>query len=168
MQSRRFAPLIYVIQIALVMAVMPVVARAQILTVDEERLEDWFYSMLVWGIVLGAISGALVGIFHLSRLKYPIDSLHINGVARRKFGLWLFVVFIIGAVLLLLDAWLLYPFTDITLSLSEALVQVWFNYRTILVLLLAVLTFSATAAITTRITPGSHCPYAFIPGPKGR
>jgi H+/Cl- antiporter ClcA len=168
MQSRRFCPLIYTIQLALVMAIMPVVAHAQVLTVDEERLEDWFYSMLVWGVVLGIIFGAIVGIFDLCRLKYPIDSLHINGVARRKFGLWLLVVFVMGAILLLLDAWLLYPFTDITLSFSEALVQVWLNYRTILVLLLAVLTFSATVAITTRITPGSHCPYAFIPGPKGR
>ena len=168
MRSRKLSPTRSALWLASVLLLAPVSVFAQGVILDAERLEDWFYSRLIWGAVIGLISGSLVGAFHLCRLEFPINALHINGLARRRFGLWLIFVFIIGGILLLLDAWILYPFSTASLTFSEALVQVWLNYRTLLVLFTAIATFSLSVAVATRITPGSHCPYAFLPGPRGR
>ena len=151
-----------------VLAMFPLCVYAQGLIVDDERLDDWFYSRLAWGALIGLIIGALVGALHLARLKFSVSSLHINGLARRRFGIWLIVVFVLVSILLQLDIWKLYPFSAASLTFSEALVQGWFNYRTFLVLLVVLATFSVSVAVTTRVTPGSHCPYAFIPGPRGK
>jgi len=168
MRSRKLNLTRSALWLASVLLIVPVSVYAQGVILDVERLEDWFYSRLVWGAVIGLISGSLVGAFHLCRLEFPINALHINGLARRRFGLWLILLFIIGGILLLLDAWLLYPFGTASLTLSDAFVQVWLNYRTLLVLLTTVAASSAAVAVTTRITPGSHCPFAFLPGPRGR
>ena len=146
----------------------PVSAYAQDLIVEPELLEDWYYSRLVWGVVIGFIAGALVGAFYLSQLKFPHNALHINGLARKKFGGGLFVLFILGGILLLIDAWMLFPFDTTSLTFSEALLQVWLNYRTILILAVTMGAFSIAVAVTTRLMPGSHCPYAFLPGPRTR
>lgn len=150
------------------MLAAPIIAYAQSDLVDAERIEDWFYSRLAWAAVLGVIAGALVGAAHLSRLKFPLNALHINGVARRRFGLWTVAVFVVGGLFLLIDAWLLYPFGNASLSFWDAIVQVWLNYRTLLVLVVVMGAFGLSVAVTTRITPRSHCPYAFLPGPRGR
>jgi hypothetical protein len=165
--SRNIRPTRLAAWLFFILALIPAGVYAQV-EVDTERLEDWFYSRLAWAAVIGLIIGALVGSLHLCRLAFPINTIHINGLARRRFGVWLIVLFIAGGILLLLDDWLLYPFSTASLSLSDALVQVWFNYRTLLVLLVALVTFYVSVAISTRVTPGSHCPYAFLPGPKGR
>jgi len=168
MRSRRLLPTRLTVWLLIVSAILPVSIHAQVLVVDEERLEDWFYSRLAWGAVIGLIIGALAGAIHLCRLKFPVSALHINGLARRRFGVWLIVIFIVGGILLLLDAWRLYPFSSASLTFSQALVEVWLNYRTLLVLSTVLATFYVSVAVTTRVMPGSHCPYAFLPGPRGR
>ena len=150
------------------LVILPLTAYAQSEVVDPERVEDWYYSRLAWGVVLGLIAGALVGAVHLGRLKFPMNALDVNGLARRKFGLWLIGVFILGALFLLIDGWLLYPFGNASLSLGDAIIQVWLNFRTLLVLLAVLGAFGLSVAVSTRITPGSRCPYAFLPGPRGR
>jgi|SRR5882724_12449002 len=137
-------------------------------SVSTERIEDWFYSRLVWAGVLAAILGGLVGALHLSRLRAQTSELHVNRQARRKFWVWTIILLIAGAVLLLVDVWTLYSFDTVSLSFTDALTQVWFNYRTILVLLVAFISFYVVVALTTRFINSSRCPYAFLPGPRGK
>ena len=136
--------------------------------VSTARVEDWFYSRLVWAAVLAAIIGALIGAFHLSRLRTRPNELQVNGQARRKFWMWSAILAAGGAVLLLIDIWMLYSFDSVSLNFTDALTQVWFNYRTILILFVAFICFYITVALTTRFVRSSRCPYAFIPGPRGK
>jgi hypothetical protein len=135
--------------------------------VPTERLDDWFYSRLGWGTLLAAIVGALIGTFHLSRLRFQHSSLAVNGQARAKLGIWLIVVFVVGGILLLLDAWT-YPFITTSLDFSDAFREVWLNYRTIGVLFVSLAAFCFFVALTTRYVPWSRCPYAFWLGPRGK
>lgn len=146
---------------------LPVRVFAQEL-VSTERIEDWFYSRLVWAGVLAAILGGLVGALHLSRLKAHTSELHVNTQARRKFWVWTIGVLMAGAVLLLIDVWTFYSFGGTSLSFTSALTEVWFNYRTILILLVAFISFYLLIALTTRFIRSSRCPYAFLPGPRGK
>src|SRR6266704_5204774 len=65
----------------------PLRAGAQEL-VSTERVEDWFYSRLVWACVLGAMFGGLIGVLHLTRLRVHTSELHVNAQARKKFWIW--------------------------------------------------------------------------------
>lgn len=150
-----------------IMMLLPVRAAAQEL-VSTERIEDWFYSRLVWAGVLAAICGALIGVFHLSRLRAQTSELHVNRQARRKFWIWTLVILVAGAILLLVDVWTLFPFSTASLTFTEAFTQVWLNYRTILVLIVAFISFYIFVALTTRFISSSRCPYAFVPGPRGK
>src|ERR1700752_3912334 len=78
--------------------------------VSPEMLDEWFYSRLICAAVAGALAGILVGLAHLCRLRFKVDSLDVNRQARRKFLIWSLVVVICGAIMIFLDAWLLYPF----------------------------------------------------------
>lgn len=156
-----------VVTIVAVSIVITKTANAQTV-VSTARVEDWFYSRLVWAVALAAIMGALIGAFHLSRLRTRPSELQVNGQARRKFWLWSAILTVAGAVLLLIDVWMLYSFDSVSLNFTDALTQVWFNYRTILILLAAFVSFYITVALTTRFIRTSRCPYAFIPGPRGR
>ena len=137
--------------------------------VAKEALDEWFYSRLLWGLLVGVVAGIAIGLADLCRLQYPFKgALHINHRARRKLLVWVAVVFIVGAVLLFLDAWLLYPFGTMSLGFGDALTQVWSNYRMLVILLATLLLFVLTVAIATRIKSDCRCRYAFIPGPEGK
>ena len=132
-----------------------------------ERLDDWFKSRLVWGLLISAFAGALVGAFHISLLKFPPTLLHINGIARRRIGLWAIIVFALGGLWLLADAWS-YRFADYdTLDFGAAFREVWLNWRTLLVIMVSVLSFLLTVAAATRWLPWSRCRYVLWPGPQG-
>ena len=138
--------------------------------VQEMRRDDWFYSRLGWMSLAAAISGVLVGLFHLCRLRFLPGELHANGQARRKFGLWLIAAALAGAAWLLVDAWTIFPFDEFaSLNFADALFSVFLNYRTLLVLLLGLGVFSLFVAVSTRFFKGDcRCKYAFIPGPEGK
>src|SRR5436190_20208387 len=89
--------------------------------VSTARVEDWFYSRLVWAAVLAAITGAMIGAFHLSRLRTRPNELQVNGQARRKFWIWSAILAAAGAVLLLIDIWMLYSFDSVSLNFTDAL-----------------------------------------------
>jgi H+/Cl- antiporter ClcA len=135
--------------------------------VAKEALDEWFYSRLVWGLLIGVVAGIFVGLVHLCRLEFGFKgALNVNNRARRKLLLWVAVVFLIGATLLFLDAWLLYPFGTNSLSFWDALTQVWSNYRMLLVLFVTLVVFVLLVAIATRFKSDCRCRYAFIPGPQ--
>ena len=137
--------------------------------VANEALDEWFYSRLVWGMVLGVIAGGVIGLMVLCRLKFEVQgALNINNRAQRRLLVWVAIISVVGAVLLFIDAWLLYPFGSLSLTFSDALTQVWSNYRMLLVLIATVIVFVLVVAITTRFKSGCRCRYAFIPGPKGK
>lgn len=137
--------------------------------VANEALDEWFYSRLLWGILVGLIAGLVIGLADLCRLKFEYKgALHINNRARRKLLVWIAVIFGVGAILLFLDAWLLYPFGVISLTFWDALTQVWSNYRMLLVLFATIFLFVLAVAIGTRFKSGCRCRYAFIPGPQGK
>jgi len=138
-----------------------------------EVLDDWFYSRLAWGAVAGAFLGVLASLFHLCRLEFKVRSskdsdLTVDGQARRKFGIWLLCLFFVAAILLFLDAWLLYDFDSISLGVWDALGRVWANYRTLLIEIIMLATFALTVAFVTRFKSDCRCRYAFIRGPRGK
>ena len=164
---RRQATQLVITITALLALAITKTANAQTV-VSTARVEDWFYSRLIWAALLAAMMGAVIGAFHLSRLRTRPTELQVNGQARRKFWLWSAILAVAGAVLLLIDIWMLYSFDSVSLNFIDALTQVWFNYRTILILLAAFICFYITVALTTRFVRNSRCPYAFIPGPRGK
>jgi hypothetical protein len=139
--------------------------------VSKESLDEWFYSRLLWGVVCGAVIGVLIGLVHLCRLPFQVSQsnpLHVNSRARKSFGIWAAVIFVVGAILLFLDAWMLYPFGAISLQFSETLSQVWLNYRMLLILLAILGAFTITVALATRLKSDCRCRYAFLRGPQGK
>lgn len=137
--------------------------------VANEALDEWFYSRLLWALVIGVIAGLVIGLVVLCRLKFEVKgALHINHYARKNLLMWTAIIVVLGAILLFLDAWLLYPFGTLSLTFSDALTQVWSNYRMLLVLMVTIITFVFVVALTTRFKSGCRCRYAFIPGPKGK
>lgn len=133
--------------------------------VPRERLDDWFYSRLAWGLLIAAIVGALVGCLHVSRLKFPYDVHQINGLARKRVGVWVILLFVLGGLWLLLDA-SSYPFTDYRLEARDAFGQVLLNWRALVTLLAATSSFLLLVALTTRYVPWSRCRYPLWPGPQ--
>lgn len=136
--------------------------------VSPELLDEWFYSRLIWASAAGTLAGILVGLTHLCRLRFKVDSLDVNRQARRKFWIWSLLIVISGGVIIFLDAWLLYPFNPGSLTFSEALGQVWLNYRVSLILLALLGMFILMVAISTRVKSNCRCRYAFLPGPRGK
>ena len=137
--------------------------------VAKESLDDWFYSRLIWGALAGVILGFLIGLLHLCRLSFEYKgALNINSRARRRLLVWAAAIILVVAILLLCDAWLLYPFGSTSLSFSEALTQVWANYRTVLILITTLSMFLLFVAVATRLKSDCRCRYAFIPGPRGK
>ena len=149
------------------LVLLPAVVQAQE-PVSTEALDDWFYSWLTWGTVLGIILGIVVGLAHLCRLQFQHSALNINSQARRKFWLWFFLTLAGVAILMFLHAWLIYPFESFSLSFAEAFGAAWFNYRTLIVILATLGTFTLAVFLTTRLKPDCRCRYAFLPGPRGR
>jgi ethanolamine transporter EutH len=152
----------------IVLLFLPATVSAQEV-VAKEILEEWFYSRLLLGVVVGIIVGLIIGLIHLCRLQFAISgALNINSQARRRLMLSAGIIFVIGALLLFLDAWLLYPFSDISLNFWDALTQVWLNYRMLLILFAMLGVFALIVAIATRFKSDCRCRYAFIPGPRGK
>lgn len=133
--------------------------------VPMERLDDWFYSRLGWGLLVAAIAGALVGGGYVSRLRFPPGLHQINNLARRRLAVWLVLLFGLGGLWLLLDA-SSYQFTDYPLEVADAFRQVWLNWRTLVTLLAATVSFLLLVAVTTRYVPWSRCPYTLWPSPR--
>lgn len=152
--------------LALVLSV-PSEVSAQDL-IPRETLDEWFYSRLLLGVLLGGVIGLFAGLAHLCRLQYDRRALNVNSPARRRYLGWVAGIFVVGAVLLLLDAWLLYDFSALSLAFTEALSQVWLNYRMLLVLLATLAVFTLAVAVSTRLKPDCSCRYAFLPGPRGK
>jgi H+/Cl- antiporter ClcA len=135
--------------------------------VAKEALDEWFYSRLLWGLLVGVVAGIVIGLADLCRLEFAYKgALHINNRARRKLLIWVVVIFLVGAILLFLDAWLLYPFGTMSLSFWDALTQVWSNYRMLLILFVTLVVFVLLVAIATRFKSDCRCRYAFIRGPQ--
>lgn len=134
------------------------------LSVDPMKLDNWFYSRLIWMTLVAAIVGILVALIHLCRLRFPPGELHAKKQARKKFGIWLIIVFISGAIWLLIDAWIIFPFDELTsLNFAQAFLDVFLNYRTFFVLAVGIIVFSIFVAISTRFFKADcRCKYAFI------
>ncbi len=126
------------------------------------RIDEWFRSRLIWVPVFAAVAGALVGVFHLSKLKFHSAEHSVNGRCQRLFGVWVLVAAVAGGLWLLYDA-LKYPFISGSLYLSDAFNQVWLNWRTFILVLVSLVAFSLLASIAIRFAPGSRCPYALWP-----
>lgn len=133
-------------------------------TVDPMKLDNWFYSRLAWMSLAAAVVGILAALFHLCRLTFAPGELNAKSQARKKFGIWLILIFISGAFWLLIDAWSIYPFDELTsLNFAQAFLDVFLNYRTFVLLLVGVVIFSTFVAITTRFFKADcRCKFAFI------
>jgi hypothetical protein len=132
--------------------------------VDPIKLDEWFYSRLLWMSLAAAIVGVLAAIFHLCRLSFPPGEYHAKKQARKKFGIWLIIVLVCGSIWLIVDAWAIFQFDELTsLGFTQTLMNVFLNYRTFLVLLLGLLVFSIFVAFGTRFFKADcRCKYAFI------
>jgi H+/Cl- antiporter ClcA len=166
LRAIRFIPLLL-----LALILVPLSVHAQDVTMEE--LDDWFYSRIAWWAVIGVFLGVVASLFHLCRLEFKVRSskdsdLSVDGQARRKFGIWLLCIFFAAAILLFLDAWLLYEFDEISLSGWDALGRVWANYRTLVIEIITLTTFALTVALVTRFKSDCRCRYAFIRGPQGK
>jgi hypothetical protein len=168
MKSRRLRSLVFFIFLVMFLFQLPSSVLAQDL-VAKEALDEWFYSRLVWGLLVGVVGGTVIGLADLCRLEFTYKgALNINNRARRKLLVWVGVVFLLGTVLLFHDAWLLYPFGTTSLSFWDALTQVWSNYRMLLIVFVTLAVFVLLVAIATRFKSDCRCRYAFIPGPPQR
>ncbi len=137
--------------------------------VAREALDEWFYSRIVWGLIIGVIAGLVIGLVDLCRLSFAYrGALNVNSRARKRLLIWAASGFVLGTILLFLDAWLLYPFGALTLGFWDAVTQVWSNYRMLIVLFTMLIVFILVAAIATRFKSGCRCRYAFIPGPQAK
>jgi hypothetical protein len=156
------------IWISIVALVTPVTVYAQGV-VAKEALDEWFYSRLLWCGLTGLVAGIVIGLVHLCRLSFEYKGvLNVNNRARRRLLAWVATIFVVGAILLFLDAWLLYPFGPMSLTFWDALTQVWLNYRMLLILFATLGLFVFVVAISTRFKSDCRCRYAFIPGPQGK
>ena len=165
MRSRALRWLIYPL---LLLTLLPQKVLAQEL-VTEEALNAWFYSRLIWAVVIGFVAGLVISMADLCRLRFPyVGALNVNSQARRKFGLWLSALFTVGAVVLFIDAWKLFPFGMASLAFGDVFSQIWINYRTMLVLLSMIVVLVAVVGLATRLKSDCRCRYAFIPGPRAR
>lgn len=167
MQSRRLRAAQFLAVLTAASLVLPSEALAQD-TVARELLDEWFYSRLLGGAIIGFLLGLTAGLAHLCRLRFETGVLHVNSQARRKFLRWLIGVSAAGAIFLFLDAWLLYPFNSVSLQFWEAATQVWMNYRMFAVLAATLAVFTAAVAVATRLKGDCRCRYAFLPGPQGK
>ena len=130
--------------------------------VTTEALNEWFYSRLLWAIGSGIFIGLAISIADLCRLPFPYKgALNVNALARRKLTFWLLIVFLIGAVLLFIDAWFVFPF-GANLGFGDVFTQIWSNYRMIAVLLSMILVLILVVGLSTRLRPSCRCRYAFI------
>jgi hypothetical protein len=139
--------------------------------IPRETLDEWFYSRLIWGLLIGAVIGVIVALGHLCRLQFKVSQpnpLQVNNQAWKRFGIWLVVIFVVGAILLFLDAWLIYPFSAISLQFSETLTQVWLSLRMLGILGAALLMFTVAVFLATRLKSDCRCRYAFLRGPQGK
>jgi len=137
--------------------------------VAREALDEWFYSRIVWGLIIGVVAGLVIGLADLCRLHFAYHgALNVNSRARKRLLIWAAIGFVLGAILLFLDAWLLYPFGTLTLGFWDVVTQVWSNYRMLIVLFTMLIVFVLVAAVATRFKSGCRCRYAFIPGPQGK
>jgi uncharacterized membrane protein (UPF0182 family) len=167
MRSRKTCSARALVGSLIVLGLLPVNVFAQEI-VSPEMLDEWFYSRVMLGALVGALLGILVGLTHLCRLRFQVTSLSVNSQARRKFLGWLIGLFIVGSVALFLDAWLLYPFSMVSLAFGETLTQVWLNYRMLLILVVTLVTFTLLVFVSTRLKSDCRCRYAFLPGPRGK
>lgn len=167
MQSRRLRAAQFLAVFTAALLVLPSEVLAQD-SVAKELLDEWFYSRLLWGVVIGLLLGLVAGLAHLCRLHFETGILHVNSQARRKFLRWLIGISAAGAIFLFLDAWLLYPFSSVSLQFWEAATQVWMNYRMLAVLAVTLLMFTVAVAVATRLKGDCRCRYAFLPGPQGK
>lgn len=155
--------LVLMLSISCGLLLVPSQLLAQNSPITEQSLNNWFYSRIVWISVLFAGIGFLVGWLHLSRIHYKPPRLVVDGQARKALLIWVLIALIVGAILLIVDAWTIYPFSFTSLTFSEAFGKVFLSYQGFMVLLCAVAAFFIAAAIATRVLPESHCPHAFIP-----
>jgi hypothetical protein len=167
MESRRLRAAQFLAVFTAALMLLPTKALAQD-SVAKELLDEWFYSRLLWGAVVGLLLGLIAGLAHLCRLRFETGILQVNSQARRKFLAWLAAIFAVGAIVLFLDAWLLYPFNSVSLQFWEAATQVWMNYRMLAVLLATLFMFTVAVAVATRLKGDCRCRYAFLPGPQGK
>lgn len=130
----------------------------------EQVLDQWFYSRLLWGVVIAGIIGVTVGVMHLCRLRFEVGELQVNRQARRKLILYLVALMVVAGSFLLLDAWQLYRFGKTSLTLSQAVDEVWLNYRNFIVWASMLIAFALMVVITTRLKSDCRCRFAFIPG----
>lgn len=132
--------------------------------VPEQALDQWFYSRLLWGVVVAAIIGVTVGWMHLCRLRFEVGELQVNAQARRKFIQYIIALMVLAGGLLLFDAWQFYKFNKTSMTLSQAIDEVWLNYRSFIIWASMLIAFSLSVIIATRLKSDCRCRFAFLPG----
>jgi hypothetical protein len=153
---------------ATILLVSPAMSQAQIQLVSLEQLDEWFRSRILIAFLFGGGVGFVVAKFHLCRLEYLSRAWTIQRRAWIRFGIWLASLVVLTSGVLLLDAWLLYPFGARSLDFSEALAQVWINLRTVEIVAAVMVSFVIGVALTTRLSSTCRCQYMFSPSPARR
>jgi hypothetical protein len=170
MLSQKLKRLVCTVQILFCVVLSQGRVQAQVQElITEEALNEWFYSRLLLALAVGAVAGFAISKFHLCNLTYAYTgALNINSRARRKLMMWIGVFSCVGALLLFIDAWVMFPFGPAGLRVGEVFTQVWTNYRMLLVLLTMNLAILLVVALATRLSPRCRCRYAFIGGPRAK
>lgn len=137
-------------------------------TLKQAQLDDWFYSRLIWVPLAAFAAGLLVSHAHLCKLKVRAGELSVRSRARRYFIFWLLIVFLAWSSFLFVDAWLIYPFSNIMVGPMEAFSQVLLSYRSAGILALSLIVFYLTVALSTRLSNNCRCQFDFVPKLGGK
>ena len=113
------------------------------------RIVEWHYDRLPWGMLLGAAVGLFVVFIIFRRIKYEPEELTLDRKVRKAFLLAVVATFLSLAILLLLDVYLVHDF-GLDLTFAEAVSQVWLGWRTLSILVGAVLALYVVAVLFTR------------------
>lgn len=137
---------------------------AQVITgADKDR---WFFSRLPGGGIFGFLLGLFITFLWFRRIRYDSEELSLNRKVQKACGWALFFTFIALGALLLMDAWLVYDFGGTSLTFVEAISEVLLTWKTLVILVLALVAFYVAAVLCTRLSRTFSGRYALWWGPK--
>jgi hypothetical protein len=123
-------------------------------------LDEWAVSRFWPATVLALVVG-LLWARYLSDSVVHVEAANLNRTARRRLRDGLFGFVALGFVIILVDAWLIYPFKLYHLAFFEALSRVATDWRSMLILLFSSILFFCSGTLYFRFGRAGSLPMRY-------
>jgi hypothetical protein len=148
------------------LAALPLTSCQMQIVVTKGILSNWFWSRLIWALIISAFLGIVAARF-LCSLPYKAPLMDCISAARTRFAwLVLLLVFIVTPFFLWVDAWITQPFgQDSDLGFLPILSVAILEWRTLAIMSVVAVMFYLAVAIFTRYIYERTCccKHAFLP-----